>query len=168
MSSSPVGPAIGSDRSVIWFKHQAAARGWRFEAMITRLAVRNSGFSCPDDKITVNLAPADVKKEGPSFDLPIALEVLVASGQLSRDRLGVQVIVGELALEGTVRPVNGVLSIALAAKKWGGRGLLVPSANVREAAVVEGLEVRGLGNLAEALETTRIHSSVGCCRRGRV
>ncbi len=115
-----------------------------------RTAINNSGFSYPDDKITVNLAPADVKKEGPSFDLPIALGVLAASGQLSRDRLGGQVIVGELALDGAVRPINGVLSIVLAAKKWGGRSLLVPSANVREAAVVEGLEVRGLRNLAEA------------------
>jgi magnesium chelatase family protein len=117
-----------------------------------RTAINNSGYSYPDDRITVNLAPADVKKEGPSFDLPIALGVLAASGQLSSERLSGQVIVGELALDGTVRPVNGALSIALAAKKWGRRSLLLPAGNVREAAVVEGLEVRGAANLAEAVK----------------
>ncbi len=117
-----------------------------------RTAINNSGYSYPDDRITINLAPADVKKEGPSFDLPIALGVLAASGQLSSERLSGQVIVGELALDGTVRPVNGALSIARAAKKWGRRSLLLPTGNVREAAVVEGLEVRGAANLAEAVK----------------
>jgi len=117
-----------------------------------RTAINNSGYSYPDDKITVNLAPADIKKEGPSYDLPIALGVLAASDQLSPERLSGQVIVGELALDGTVRPVNGVLSIALAVKKWGGRSLLVPAANLREAAVVEGLEVRGLESLSQAVK----------------
>ncbi len=117
-----------------------------------RTAINNSGYSYPDDRITVNLAPADVKKEGPSFDLPIALGVLAASDQLSPGRLSGQVIVGELALDGSVRPVNGALSIALAAKGWGVRSLLLAAANVKEAAVVEGLEVRGIGNLSEAVK----------------
>lgn len=117
-----------------------------------RTAINNSGYSYPDDRITVNLAPADVKKEGPSFDLPIALGVLAAADQLSPERLAGEVIVGELALDGSVRPVNGALSIALAARRGGGRSLLVPAANAREAAVVEGLEVRGLENLSEAVK----------------
>ncbi len=117
-----------------------------------RTAINNSAYAYPDDRITINLAPADVKKEGPSFDLPIALGVLAAADQLSPECFSEQVIVGELALDGTVRPVNGALSIALAAKKWGKRSLLLPVGNVREAAVVEGLEVRGLRNLTEAVK----------------
>ncbi len=116
-----------------------------------RTAIHNSGFSYPDDRITINLAPADVRKEGPSFDLPIALGVLAASGQLDPGRLEGEVVVGELALDGSVRPVNGALSIALEARERGRRSLLLPAANVREAAVVEGLEVRGAESLAGAV-----------------
>ena len=117
-----------------------------------RSALHNSGFKYPDEKITINLAPADVKKEGPSFDLPIALGVLAGSGQMAREDFSPFLIAGELALNGAVRPVKGILSIALMAEKLGGKSLLVPEANAREAAIVQGLKVRGIKNLSQAVK----------------
>src|SRR6185369_17737162 len=96
----------------------------------------NSGFKFPMGRTTINLAPADVKKEGPSFDLPIAIGVLAASEQLETDQLENFAIVGELALTGSVRMVKGVLPIALQARAEGKTGLLVPADNAPEAAVV--------------------------------
>ncbi|MFM1768642.1 MAG: hypothetical protein RJA22_1171 [Verrucomicrobiota bacterium] len=113
-------------------------------------AVSNSGFTVPLGRTTINLAPADVKKEGPSFDLPIALALLAASEQIETDRLDEVVMAGELALTGAVRPVKGVLSMALRARADGRRVLLVPAENAAEAAVVEGLRVYGVRNLREA------------------
>ena len=113
-------------------------------------ALSNSGFKPPMGRTTINLAPADVKKEGPSFDLPIALGILAASEQIETDQLDNFVAVGELALTGGVRPVKGVLPIALRAKAEGKTGLLVPAANAAEAAVVAGLQVIPIDNLREA------------------
>jgi len=115
-------------------------------------AISNSGFEYPDDRITVNLAPADVKKEGPSFDLPIALGVLAASGQMLSTDLAPHLILGELALSGHVRPVNGILSIALLARKTGVRSLLVPADNAREAAIVQEIEVRAVKNISQVVK----------------
>lgn len=106
-----------------------------------RSAIRNSGFEFPLRRITINLAPADVKKEGPSFDLPIAVGILTAAGQVSDALLGETVIVGEMSLDGGIRTVAGVLPIALAAKAAGMKRLMVPMANTREAAIVGGIEV---------------------------
>jgi magnesium chelatase family protein len=113
-------------------------------------ALANSGFKFPLGRTTINLAPADVKKEGPSFDLPIAIGVLAASEQLESDQLKNYVLVGELALTGAVRSVKGVLSIALQARADGKAGLLVPADNAAEAAVVTGLRVIPIQNLREA------------------
>src|SRR3974377_1519464 len=104
-------------------------------------AISNSGYKFPMGRTTINLAPADVKKEGPSFDLPIALGMLAASEQLETDQLDNFVIVGELALTGAVRPSKGVLPVALRARADGKAGVLVPTENAPEAAVVEGLQV---------------------------
>jgi len=112
-------------------------------------ALTNSGFKFPMGRTTINLAPADVKKEGPSFDLPIALGMLAASEQLETDQLGNFIIVGELALTGAVRPCKGVLPIALRARE-GKTGVLVPAENAPEAAVVDGLQVIPIQNLREA------------------
>ncbi len=101
-----------------------------------RAAVRNSGYEMPVRRITVNLAPADIRKEGPVFDLPIALGILVATQQVPPVALASLVAVGELSLDGTVRPVPGVLSIALALRDGSGRGLLLPEANGSEASIV--------------------------------
>jgi magnesium chelatase family protein len=113
-------------------------------------ALTNSGYKFPMGKTTINLAPADVKKEGPSFDLPIAIGMIAASEQLETDQLENFAIVGELALNGAVRPVKGVLPIALRARAEGKTGLLVPAENAAEAAVVEGLNVFPIQNLREA------------------
>ncbi len=113
-------------------------------------ALTNSGFKFPMGRTTINLAPADVKKEGPSFDLPIALGMLAASEQIETDQLDNFVVVGELALTGGVRPVKGVLPIAIRARAEDKVGLLVPAENAAEAAVVEGLQVIPVQNLREA------------------
>ena len=114
-------------------------------------ALINSGFSFTFGRTTINLAPADVKKEGPSFDLPIAIGMVAASEQLESDQLENFVIVGELALNGALRPVKGVLPIALRARKDGRVGMLVPPENAAEAAVVSGLQVIPVQNLREAV-----------------
>jgi len=113
-----------------------------------RSAVKNSGLPFPGTKVTVNLAPADTKKEGPSYDLPIAVAILIANGSL-RPLAGCEenIFVGELALDGALRSVTGVLSIALAAKDFGIKRLYVPAANAAEAALVAGLEIVPIKNL---------------------
>ncbi|HCL92432.1 MAG TPA: magnesium chelatase, partial [Verrucomicrobia subdivision 3 bacterium] len=114
-------------------------------------ALANSGFSFTFGRTTINLAPADVKKEGPSFDLPIAVGMVAASEQMESGQLDHFALVGELALTGAVRPVKGVLPIALRARAQGKRGLLVPPDNAAEAAVVAGLQVIPVRNLREAV-----------------
>jgi magnesium chelatase family protein len=114
-------------------------------------ALINSGFSFTFGRTTINLAPADVKKEGPSFDLPIAVGMVAASEQLETDQLENFVMIGELALNGAVRPVKGVLPIALRAREQGKIGVLVPTENAAEAAVVAGLQVIPVQNLREAV-----------------
>src|SRR6266851_4802120 len=115
-------------------------------------ALLNSGFQFTFGRTTINLAPADVKKEGPSFDLPIALGMIAAGEQLETDQLDNFVMVGELALNGAVRPVKGVLPIALRARADGKAGLVVPADNAAEAAVVAGLTVIPIQNLREAAD----------------
>ena len=115
-------------------------------------ALTNSGYKFPMGKTTINLAPADVKKEGPSFDLPIAMGMLAASEQMETDQLDQFVVLGELALTGGVRPVKGVLPVALKAKADGKNGILVPVENAAEAAVVRGLNVIPVQNLREAAQ----------------
>jgi len=115
-------------------------------------ALTNSGFKFPMGKTTINLAPADVKKEGPSFDLPIAIGMLAASEQIETDQLDNFVIVGELALTGGVRSCKGVLPIALQARAAGKTGVIVPAENAAEAAVVAGLQVIPVQNLREAAQ----------------
>src|SRR3954470_14047325 len=103
-----------------------------------RGALENSGFKLPPRRITVNLAPADLRKDGAAFDVPIAVGMLCAAGMLDPESLRQSVFVGELALDGAVRPVRGVLPIAAWARAQGVRRLFVPRANVHEAAVVAG------------------------------
>ncbi len=113
-------------------------------------AIINSGYNFNFGRTTINLAPADVKKEGPSFDLPIAIGMLAASDQLATSQMDRFVMVGELALTGAIRSVKGVLPIALRARAEGRMGLLVPVDNAAEAAVVQGLQVIPVRNLREA------------------
>jgi len=114
-------------------------------------ALVNSGYLRPVDRIVINLSPADLPKDASSFDLPIALGLLVASGQLTSGILDQFAAVGELALDGSVRPAKGILSMAITAKKRGLRGVVVPAVNAKEAAVVGGVDVIPIGSLTEAV-----------------
>lgn len=114
-------------------------------------AIKNSGFLFPQKKITVNLAPAGVKKEGSAFDLPIALGLLAATGQVSTDRMGRLVILGELALDGALRPIRGALPIAASLSGRKVDGMVVPEANAAEAAMVEGVAVYPVKSLRQAV-----------------
>lgn len=116
-----------------------------------RSALANSGFGVPRCKTTVNLAPADVKKEGPAFDLPIALGLLLADDQIRSEIAANYLMAGELALDGRVRPIRGALSMALHGRRNGFAGLIVPRENAEEAAVVEGVQVYGISSLSEAV-----------------
>ena len=112
-------------------------------------AIKNSGYLLPPRRITVNLAPADVRKEGSAFDLAIAIGIIAGTGQISGERLEQYALLGELGLDGTLRPVRGALPVAIATRDSGLRGLVVPTENVAEAAVVEGIEVRGAETLRQ-------------------
>lgn len=117
-----------------------------------RSALKNTGFAPLRQKITINLAPADLKKEGPAYDLPIAVAILVAAGHLTfREAWDRQLYVGELALDGTLRPVPGVLSVATMAKQRGITRLYVPQGNVAEACLVPGLAVCGVSTLRDLI-----------------
>jgi magnesium chelatase family protein len=117
-----------------------------------KAAIKNSGYNFPSRRITVNLAPADVKKEGAGYDLPMAIGILAASEVLQSEKLQGFGIIGELSLDGSIRPAKGVLPMAIAAKHSGLEGLLVPTANAAEAAVVAGIKVIGVATLYEAVE----------------
>src|SRR5271170_7498287 len=112
-------------------------------------ALLNSGFGYPNKSVTINLAPANVRKEGAGFDLPMALGILGAMGAVART--DEHMLVGELSLDGTLRPVRGALSIAVCARRQGIPNLLVPADNAAEAAVTEGVRVFGMRHLAEVV-----------------
>lgn len=114
-----------------------------------RAAVKNCGFTFPLQRITVNLAPADVRKEGASFDLAIALGLLITSGQLPEEDWKDTMVLGELALDGSIRPVPGVLSMLATGLDFGVKRVLVPAPNAEEAGFVEGMEIRAISHLAE-------------------
>jgi magnesium chelatase family protein len=116
-----------------------------------RAAIKNTGYSFPLQRITVNLAPADVRKEGASFDLPIAISILLASDSLKAHKIADYSIVGELSLDGTVRAIPGVLPLTLGARKEGIKGILVPKDNANEAAIVDGINVIPVGTLRETI-----------------
>ncbi len=118
-------------------------------------AIANSGYHWPRGRTTINLAPADTKKEGPSFDLPIALGMIAAAEEWTDESLASYSFVGELALSGAVRPVKGVLPVALEARRSGKRALFVPQGNAREAAMVKGIDIYGVRNLREAFSFLR-------------
>lgn len=120
-----------------------------------RSALKNSGYECPPRRITVNLAPADIKKEGSAYDLAIGLGILGANGLLRTERLREYAILGELSLDGRVKGIRGALPIAASAARSGLRGLLVPDANAAEAAVVEGVDIIPIATLSEAFEFLR-------------
>lgn len=117
-----------------------------------RTAIRNSELDFPAKKIVINLAPATMKKRGASFDLPIAVSILTSLGQIKKERLSSMLIVGELSLDGKVQRVPGILPMVLAARESGLKCCLIPKANVREGALVEGIDIIGVENLKEVYE----------------
>jgi magnesium chelatase family protein len=114
-------------------------------------ALKNIGHKIPGKKITINMAPADIRKEGSSYDLTIALGILAASEQINADRIGDYIIMGELSLDGSLHPIKGALPIAIEVRKRGFKGLIVPRINAREAAIVSDIEVYGADNILEVI-----------------
>ncbi len=114
-------------------------------------ALRNTGYKYPGKEIVVNMAPADIRKEGSAYDLPIAMGILAASEQIVAETLGEYVIMGELSLDGTLQPIKGVLPIAIQARTDKFKGMILPKQNAREAAIVEGLEVYGVESIQEVI-----------------
>ena len=116
-----------------------------------RAAISNNGFKPPTADLTINLSPADIRKEGSGYDLPLAIGILAAHGKVSESMLGDYMMIGELGLDGKLKPVSGVLSVAIRARKEKFKGLIVPQENVREAAVVNQLNVFGMDGLADVI-----------------
>ena len=116
-----------------------------------RAAITNNGFKPPTADLTINLSPADIRKEGSGYDLPLAIGILAAHGKISQTMLGDYMMIGELGLDGKLKPVSGVLSVAIRARKEKFKGLIVPAENVREAAVVNQLDVYGMDSMADVI-----------------
>jgi magnesium chelatase family protein len=115
-------------------------------------ALKNNGYKIPGKKIVVNMAPADIRKEGSAYDLTIATGILAASEQIKADKVGDYIIMGELSLDGSLMPVKGVLPIAIEARKEGFKGFILPEQNAREAAVVNNLQVLGVNNIKQVID----------------
>ncbi|MEY3982803.1 MAG: hypothetical protein RL160_360, partial [Bacteroidota bacterium] len=118
-------------------------------------ALKHNGWNMPRRKVVVNMAPADIRKEGSAYDLTIAMGLLAASGQLPGEEVSAYIIMGELGLDGRILPVKGALPIAIQAQREGFKGLLLPAENAREAAMVKGLEVYGAAHLNEVIDFFR-------------
>lgn len=116
-------------------------------------ALKNNGFKIPGKKIVINMAPADIRKEGTAYDLNLAIAILIASEQIKGyDKVGDYYIMGELSLDGHLQPVRGALPVAIEAKKRGMKGLILPYDNAREAAIVSGIEVLGVKHIREVID----------------
>lgn len=117
-----------------------------------KAAFTNSNLKFPKREITINMAPADIQKEGSAYDLTIATGILAASDQIKPDRLNDYVIMGEVSLDGGLRPIKGALPMAIAAKKKGFKGFILPKQNAQEVAIVDGLETYGISHIQELVE----------------
>ena len=115
-------------------------------------AVKQAGFGMPHRRMVINLSPADIRKEGTAYDLPMALGVLAADGQIEHDELSKYIIMGELSLDGSILPIKGALPIAIQARKEKFKGFILPKENAREAAIVNQIDVIGVENLTEVIE----------------
>lgn len=115
-------------------------------------AMKNNDLHWPGKQITINMAPADIRKEGSAYDLPLAVGILAASGQIPAEELDQYIVMGELSLDGGLQPIRGALPIAIEARKAGFKGLILPNKNAREAAIVNKLEVYGMDNLLEVVD----------------
>jgi magnesium chelatase family protein len=127
-------------------------------------AIKNSGYEFPARRITINLAPADIRKDGAAFDLPMAVGLLTATGALKPAREGRYVFMGELSLDGRIKPVKGALPVAVAAKDWGVTGLILPEENAPEGAIVDSLPVYGVRDLGEVVAFLSGEKELAPCR----
>ena len=156
---------IGIDAHLIEVEADIASRGLPHFSMVglpdaavkesrdrIKAALKNIGFNFPLKQITIKPGPADMKKEGSSFDLPIAIGIVAAEGIIPQNRLNDYIMTGELSLDGRIKPVKGALPIALEAKRLGYKGLILPAENAAEAAVVSGIAVYGMVSLPEVIE----------------
>lgn len=125
-----------------------------------KAALKNNNFKFPGKEITVNMAPADIRKEGSVFDLPIALGIMAASEQVLCDQLEDFIILGELSLDGSIQPMKGILPIAVQAKKEGFKGIILPKANAEEAAIVGDLQIYGVENLAQVVDFLNLKNEI--------
>lgn len=117
-----------------------------------RTAIKNSGFEFPSRKITINLAPANTKKEGPFFDLPIAIGILMANEEIKNQDLQSTVFIGELSLDGSLNKVNGILPMCIEAEKLGIKKIILPKENAKEASIVKNIEVIGANSLKQVVK----------------
>lgn len=115
-------------------------------------ALKNVGYKMPGKKVVVNMAPADIRKEGSAYDLTIAMGILAASGQIEAENISNYLIMGELSLDGSLQPIKGALPIAIQARKEGFKGFILPKENAREAAIVDDIEILGITNIIEAID----------------
>ena len=115
-------------------------------------ALQNTGYKLPGKKITLNMAPADMHKEGSAYDLTLALGILTASAQIKAENIEDYIIMGELSLDGSLQPIKGALPIAIKAKEEGFKGFILPYQNAKEAAIVEGLEVYGIEHITDVID----------------
>ncbi|MDO9288646.1 MAG: YifB family Mg chelatase-like AAA ATPase [Thermodesulfovibrionales bacterium] len=163
---------IGIDAHPVDVEVDIAARGLPHFSMVglpdaavkesrdrVRAALKNIGFNFPLKQITVNLAPADLKKEGSSFDLPVAIGIIAAEGVIEMSSVQGYLFTGELSLDGKIKPVRGALSMAITAKNLGLKGIILPEENAPEAAVVKGVSVFGINNLPEVIDFLKNGSS---------
>ena len=117
-----------------------------------RAALKNNGYRIPGKKITINMAPADIRKEGSAYDLPLAIGILAASQQIKSEKVSDYLIMGELSLDGGLQSIKGALPIAVKAREEGFKGIILPKQNAREAAIVNDLEVYGAENILEVIQ----------------
>lgn len=115
-------------------------------------ALKNNGYKIPGKSIVINMAPADIRKEGSAYDLTIAVGILAASEQINSEKVGEYIIMGELSLDGGLQPIKGVLPIAIQAREEKFKGIILPKQNAKEAAIVSGLEVHGIENIKEIID----------------
>ena len=152
LTAIPVTTEVNTSRGVMFYLVGLPDNAVKESHERVVAAVQNSGYDFPIQNITINLTPADLKKEGSAYDLPIAIGILATANEVNPERLDRYMMVGELSLDGSLLPVRGALPTAIMARKMGYEGLIVPVKNVREAAVVNNLKVYGMENLQQVID----------------
>lgn len=143
---------VSIDQGINWFLVGLPDNAVRESHQRIEAALKHIGYKIPGKKIVINMAPADIRKEGSAYDLTIALGILAASGQIKNNNIGNFLIMGELSLDGGLQPIKGALPIAIKAREEGFKGFILPAQNAKEAAIVNELEVYGIGNISEAID----------------